>query len=55
MARPEYAHFEVEARIGCQMFEISSPNFPNLQPPEAQFLPEHIRVEVIPANSDDFQ
>jgi hypothetical protein len=42
MARPEYAHFEVEARIGSQIIEISSLDFPNLQPPKAQFPVEHI-------------
>jgi hypothetical protein len=55
MARPEYAHFEVEARIGSQIIEISSLDFPNLQPPKAQFPVEHIWVEETPTNSDDFQ
>jgi hypothetical protein len=47
-------HFEVEAWIGSQIIEISSPNFPNLQPPEAQFPAEYIWVEVTLANSNDF-
>jgi hypothetical protein len=55
MARPEYAHFEVEAWIGSQIIEISLSDFPNLQPPKVQLSSEHIRVGVTPANSDDFQ
>ena len=55
MVRSKYAHFEVEAQIGSQIIEISSSNFPNLQPPKAQIFAEHIWVGGTPVISNDFQ